>query len=296
MEASKDFFERARVKPAEAVRPRRPERVLLAVDGSSQDHSATKVAEHLRDQYECAVFVVDAREHDDSNNLALQTAGTLGAQATTKTPGDSYEQILQAIRDCQADFLIAPCPYGRDLETVGPNSAGTVIDVLLSRSPVPILVIRRPFEETAKVFRHVRMVLTAENEAARPAAARATALITPGGLLELVLVLEKEMYENVRALLQTIAPDVELTAESMSHALAHAHMNLHRSLQKTAKQVGFEYRLQLLLEGEEPIADGKQPPRVLRVLALERADHSSQGNVRDRIRLSPDPLLVVCRD
>jgi len=297
VEESMSLFSRAKVSSVAPVDPRRPGHVLLALDGSSQDALGTAIARQFHDRFSCAVSVVDARENVPSNELAARIASSMDADARPKTAGDSFEQILGAVDESQCDLLITPCPYGRDLETVGPNSAGTVIDVLLARSPVPILVVRKPYEPKGDLFRQVLMILTAENEAAPTAAAWAAGLIAARGTFRLVLVLEREMYQNVHALMESIAPDVDISAESLSHALAHTHMRLHRSLQKAAAEHGFEYKLKLQVEGEAgslTVEDERSHPLI--VLALERSDHASQGSVQSRIRLSPNPVLVVCRD
>jgi hypothetical protein len=296
VEESMDLFSRARVGSVAAVVPRRPKTVLLALDGSSQDPFGIAIAGQFRKRFGCELAVVDAREGDVPDDLAAQVAESFCGGAEPKTPDDNFAQILAAVEHSKCDFLIAPCPYGRDLETVGPDSAGTVIDVLLARSPVPVLVIRKPYEPQGDLFRQVVMTLTAENEAAPDAAAWAAGLIAPRGVLHLVLVLEREMYENIHALMQSIAPEMDVSIDSLSHALARNYMRLHRGLQKAAAQGGFEYKLKLQVEGEAgPIAAEDAHRPTLRVLALERSDHVSQGSVQARIRQSLHPVLVVCR-
>ena len=93
--------------------------------------------------------------------------------------------------------------------------------------------------------------------------------------------------------MQSIAPEMDVSIDSLSHALAHNYMRLHRGLQKAATQESFSYKLKL--EGEAgPIAPEDAPRPTLRVLALERKDHVSQGNVQARICQSLHPVLVVC--
>lgn len=294
-EESMDLFSRAQVGSVAPIDPRRPRKVLLALDGSSQDPFGIAIAKQFRERFGCEVAVVDAREGDVSNDLAAQVAQSLDASTEPKTWDDSFSQILAAVEHSGCDLLITPCPYGRDLEAVGPDSAGTVIDVLLARSPVPVLVVRRPYEPQGQLFRQVVMILTAENEAAPDAAAWAAGLIASRGTLHLVLVLEREMYENIHALMQSIAPEMDVSIDSLSHALARNYMRLHRGLQKAAAQGGFEYKLKLQVEGEAgPIASEDAPHPTLRLLALERSDHVSQGSVQARISQSLHPVLVVC--
>lgn len=297
VEDSVRLFNRARVSSVGPVEPRRPKSVLLALDGSSQDPLGIAIARQFRERLECALAVVDAREGEPSDPLAPRIATSLGARVMPKTTGDSFEQILVAAADANCDLLVTPSPYGRDLESVGPNSAGTVIDVLLARSPVPILVVRKPHEPPREMFRRVLMILTAENEAAEEAAAWAAGMVAAGGVLQLVLVLEKEMRENVFSLMESIAPDVDVSASALSQALAQTHVRLHRSLQKTAAEMGFAYSLKLQVEGDaDSVTVQEEDVQSLVVLALERRDHASQGGVQSRIRLSPNPVLVVCRD
>ena len=295
-EESMDMFSRARVGSVAAVDPRRPKTVLLALDGSSQDPFGIAIAGQFRERFGCEVAAVDAREGDVPDDLAAQVAQSLGGRAEPKTSDDNFAQILAAMEHSKCDLLITPCPYGRDLEAVGPDSAGTVIDVLLARSPVPVLVVRKPYEPQGDLFRQIVMILTAENEVAPDAAAWAAGLIAPRGVFHLVLVLEREMYENIHALMQSIAPEMDVSIDSLSHALARNYMRLHRGLQKAAAQGGFEYKLNLQVEGEAgPIAAEDAHRPTLRVLALERSDHVSQGSVQARIRQSLHPVLVVCR-
>jgi hypothetical protein len=290
-----DRFSRARVGSVAPLEPRIPQKLLLALDGSTQDAFGITLATQLRERFGCSLTVVDARDSVDENELASRVAESIGAAAIPKTGGESFQQIIAAVENSECDLLLCPCPYGRDLEAVGPDSAGTVIDVLLARSPVPILVVRHPYEPHAELFLEAVLILTAENEVAASAAAWAAGLVSPRGTLHLLLIMEKEMHENVRALMQSLAPDMDVSTDSLAQALAHNYMRLHSSLQKCAGEAGFEYKLHLQVEDEPGLVareDANEP--TLRVLALERKDHVSEGTVQARIRQSRHPVLVVC--
>lgn len=296
VEESMQLFRRARVSSVPSIQPRHPHGVLLALDGSSQDALTVAMARQFRERFQCSLTVVDARETAASDQLAATTAEALAAVLLPKATGDSYEQILAAVEQSRCDLLVVPSPFGRDLQSVGPDSVGTVIDVLLARSPVPVLIVREPYQPEGELFRRVRMILTGENEAACSAAAWATGLIGSAGTFQLILLLERETCENMQALMQSIAPEVEVNADSLSQALATAHVRLHRGLQEAAAQVGFQYQLRLLVEGQSrPPATEEQDVEALVVLALERGDHASQGGVQGRIRRSRSPVLVVCQ-
>lgn len=294
---SMEMFQRSRVGEVAPVEPQRPRRILLATDGSSQDALGVALVRRLATRFAAAASVVDAREKVAGNELAVRTAAALRGSPLPKSPGADFEQILRGVEDSHCDLVAVPCPFGRDLESVGPDSVGTVIDVLLTRSPVPILVLRRPYDPPDEVFRRVLLVLTAENEAAPAAVAWAAAMVAPGGNLRMVLILQKEFQQNVQALLETIAPDVDVQPDALAGALAKTHVRLHRAIQKTAAAAGFRYDLDLRQEGQAADAlPGDDDVEPLVVLALERADDASRGYVHKRIRLSSNSLLVVPRD
>lgn len=289
------MFQRSKVGEVPAIEPLRPKKLLLALDGSSQDETSIELARQLCQRFEPSLDVVDAREQIGENSLAEKTAAVLDARALAKPAGESFDQILGAIASSECDLAIVPCPFGRDLETVGTDSTGTVIDVLLARSPVPLLIVRQPYPQEETPFEKVIMLLIGENEAASLAAQWAAGLVAPAGSVGLLLVLEEEVIENVQALFRSLDANTEVTPDMLSDAMEQSYLVLHRGLQKAAEKHGFQSVFAVRREADGPLAElqGQHP---LLVLALERRDHGSQGHVHDRIRHSPHPLLVVARD
>lgn len=297
VEESMSLFERAKIGEIAPISPSHPKRLLLVLDGSSQDQLSVELCRRLQARFACPLDVLDAREGRSSNDDAQQIAESLAARACAKLAGDSYEQILAAVQQTGCDLVVVPSPYDRDLEKVGTDSTGTVIDVLLSRCPVPLLVVRQPYEVTDEPFSRTLLLLIAENEAALEAAGWMIGLTAPGGVIELLLVLENETVENFRKLMHAIDPKVEITSGQLSEALKRSFVRLHRALRKAAELDKLQYQFRVANDAEGPLAElSRVADHPLLVLALERADHASQGHVHDRIRRSPHTVLVVPRD
>ena len=220
VERSMEMFRRAQVGEVSAVEPIRPERLLLVLDASSQDKTGIVLAGGLQRRFAAALDVMDGRENVTSNALAETVAQTLTGRVVPKLGGDSYAQILEAINQTDCNLVIVPCPFARDLETLGSDSTGTVVDVLLSRSAVPLLIVREDFPPQNPPFAHVLMVLIGDDEAAPLAARWATGLVKTSGNLELLLVLEEEVLQNVRELMRWLEPNVEISPEKLAEALA----------------------------------------------------------------------------
>lgn len=297
LEQSMAMFKRAQVGEVPALEPHKPQRVLLALDGSAQDELGAGVVAKLQERLGCEVAIVDARRGDPAFETDSTTdwSQTLNAETLAIEDAEVQDMILAAIESWQADLLVVPCPFGRPFESIGAVSTGTVIDVLLARSPVPVIATRAPFDPQGDVFSRLRMVLFGENEAALLTARWAVGLLHPSGELELVLIVEEEFYENVREAMQSIKPDVEISIESLENALTQTHARLHVALQRAAKAQGFRYTLSVEREGENPPLEVSNPAKTppLLVLAHERGDSASQGHISSYIRRSPNPVLVV---
>lgn len=288
------MFERAKVGKIAAIQPDPPTSALVCVDGSEQDPISEEITSQIKSRLPLRLTVIDARVDVKTSERAVHMAERLQAETYTSEETESFDQILDAINGSQAELVILPCPYGRDLNAVGPDSIGTVIDVMLSRSPVPLLVVREAFPAGSKMFTQISLVITGENEAAPLAAAKALSLLQPGGTFTLSLTLEEELYENFRTLVQTMNPDMEVSLESVTSALVQTHMRLHRGLQQAAREHNFKYDLQVRHINDVPREITQEhTTQTLQVLGLVRSDHRSQGVVNDRIRFSADPLLVV---
>lgn len=301
---SMEMFKRADVGEIVEIDPRSPGRVLLTLDGSSQDIAASLLAKQFSQRLGCKVFycfipVTDDQElsADVSQSLTEIKAEAISVDSSLDPQHDAanYDLILAAAEKMEAEMLIAPCPFSRDFESLGEDSSGTVVDVLTARSTVPVVVIRRPDATGRDPTEHLRIVLTGENPAADVAAAWAVGLARPGGRVELLLLVEESFYERFRDALHTIQPDVEVSYQDLENALANTYMRLHTALRHAAQKFGFTYELLIRNEeDEQPITpeDPKSHPALM-VLGLKRGDHDSQAEVDDFIRRSPHPVLVA---
>ena len=291
------MFEKAKVGPAATISPIKPSRILLVLDGSSQDDNGVASAIYLRERFNTETLVLDARDgrrEEDAEDLAIERAREIsGARPLQRKTGDAYDAILSCLKTHAFDLLIIPSPYGRSFETVGVDSAGTVIDVMLSRCPIPILVMRRDDQLLNECSAEVSMVVGGECEVESKAAAWTFGLAEPSATVTLNLVMEKEQFENFRSILEALQPESTIDPGQFSDALARTHHTLHGAMAKTAASLGMNYHL-LPIAGEiAPPNPLNESRKMLLVLPLEVDDRFGQGFVQDRIRRSPHPVLVV---
>lgn len=324
VDESMRMFAKSQVGSAAALVPARPSRVLLALDGSPQDETSIAAAITMRERFNIETVVLDARDRPSTNvedspssdtpvpdaaaesapttsapasstdDLAPIAAGRIsGARPIARTETASYDAILAAVATHAVDLVILPCPFGRPIETVGSDSAGTVIDVMLSRLATPMLVIRRADMTLAQCTRRVAVVVGGECDVESQAASWAFGMAEPGSTVTLNLVIEKEQFENMRTLIEAIDPDVSVDLDSFGKALTKTHRGLHSAMAKTAGTLSMTYHLR-------PQAGEVAPPNLMldttammMVMPIEVDDRFTQGFVQDRIRRSPHPILVI---
>lgn len=296
------LFERAHVGSTSPITPIRPSRVLLVLDGSEQDATSIASALHLQKIHNTETLILDAREHDETGStnptgkseMATKVVAQISNSRAIERPGgEAFDAILASLKQHQFNVVILPCPFGRSFEAIGQDSAGTVMDVMLSRCPVPILITRRADQALEHCVKRVCILTSGECDVETRAAGWAFGVAAPGAEISLNLVVEKEHFENVRAIVEALRPGETFDESMLSNVLKQTHQTLHAGMNATAKEIGMKYHL-IPQAGEtappNPLSD---PTQQLLVLPLEVDDRFTQGFVQDRIRRSPHPVLVV---
>ena len=296
VDESMRMFQRSQIGESAPITPIRPARVLLVLDGSSQDDTSIRSVAYLRDRFDVETLLLDAREgtSDEEHDLAVQRAPELsGGRPIKRQAVASYDAILAALETHDVDIVVVPCPFGRSFVDVGSDSAGTVIDVLLSRCAIPLLVTRRDDQALGDCVGQVSLLVGGECDVESRAAAWAFGLAGEQAEITLNLVMDKEQFENIRSFVEALTPDAILDSKQFVEALTKTHHLIHGAMAKTASLQGMTYRLL-------PQAGAIAPPNplhsthlMLLVMPLEVDDRFGQGFVQDRIRRSPHPVLIV---
>lgn len=291
---SMELFERADIGAATEISQLRPTKVLVAPDGSTQDHALTLLAKQLHGRLSCELgyLATDGELSASLEQFAETGATRVNVDASIE---HDYDQILHGVQSFGADLLMLPCPYRRDFESLGEDSAGTVMEVIAARSEIPAIFIRRPDAVGRDPSNHVRIILTRENAAAAETARWAAGLVQPDGRLELLLMVEESVYKNFKEIMQSLQPDVEFDPADLENALARTYARLHAGLQRASQEYGFAYDLLIRYEADEQPITPEHPKThpALIALGLVRHDHDSRNEVYDFVRRSPHPVLVV---
>ena len=135
----------------------------------------------------------------ESNNVPV--VGSCGI-------GRPSEHILGLSEKYNPNLIIMPIPYGERAETFEVESLGATVDIVLRKSPFPILLVRKPKFNANDVTKNI-LLLISENSNTK-AAELALALGESGSKLKLLSITEKKIEKKVKDLVKTISStDIE---------------------------------------------------------------------------------------
>ncbi|MFG0330204.1 MAG: universal stress protein [Phycisphaerales bacterium] len=279
------------------------DRVLLALDGSNQDDTATALAATLarRDEAEIALIYAHegprdaAREEYFTDRVAgLERAG-LRVNATGGGDDDAappYERILEARRSSAAGLIVVCAPYLEDFDELGHDSVGVNLDKLMSHSPVPILVARAPRDDARRSFDHLITPISPFTDEVVQAVAWAMRLADRSGLIRLVAVVDRETVDESRDLIRDFDDIDEGTLAGLRRPQV---AGLIAAAQRRANERGLHCRVSVRSgEAVEEIARLANEENGLIASACPRKPTAAAyQRVQALVRASTNPVLVV---
>ncbi len=222
--------------------------ILLALDMSSQDSLVLALGRVLSQRLSASLVLTggfpdeladEAESYVAAKKQKLQREG-VQASALWPTGEESFDKILGTIEEARADLLILPAPYFRDLESLGEESVGTNLDVILARSSIPVLVVRDPTLRPNDVLGHLHLAIYDDTPLSK-AAAEWAILLSAEGRLDALAVVEKEFVEIIEDALALEKMTERELAERLSRELIPLATAVVRRCEEIGVPCGVEY-------------------------------------------------------
>ncbi len=201
------FEAAARASKVEFEIPR-IDRILLVLDGSNQDATSEGLATVLARsaEAELRIFAADGSRRDpdrkdylDRRAEALRENGIRAeVEALEKSAENlkAYEQILAAAERTSCDLMVLCAPYLEDFDSLGRESVGTTLDILMCRSAVPVLAAREPRDDPGRCLEKILLPITPFLDPGARAAAWTFRLVREGGHIQLLAITGDEWPET----------------------------------------------------------------------------------------------------
>ena len=279
IESSLGMFEAALESADRELPIPKIERIAVALDGSNQEKTARSVADVLM------------RRTGSAAPTMIEPPIATGAADRART-------ILDAVRESNADILVVPTPFGEDYEAIGSLSLGAVVDILISKTPVPLLVVRGPVADVETTLgRPVCLVDPALADQSADALRHALAVAAPNHEIAVVANVDHEAVREMRTLFEGDAEaEDELTDAHIERAVLRRMGDLIAAAQHRVEKNGHD--LSFEIEVRTPTARilerrASDPPRLIVVTARGVSDSLAVQHAREAVRGAIGPVLVV---
>ncbi len=188
-------------------------RVLLALDGSNQDAASEGLAHALTERTGARLEVWRAGGQDER----------------------AADLILERANALNADLIVLCAPFRDDFSALGSDSVGTHLDLLMARSPHPMLVIRDPALASPRCFERVLLPIVLRSSEQQAAAAWALRAVAPGGSIGIVAVIDEELVRRA-AWLEGDADFASLSEEELAGLREPKNAGLIAAVQRYASR------------------------------------------------------------
>lgn len=273
--------------------------LLLALDGSNQDRLVLGLGAALAERFHADLVVTCGFPEELGGDLEAYLDAAVEELAQAGHPArrlvvqgeESFDMILAALGASQADLLVLPAPYFRDLESLGEDSVGTTLDVMLARARLPILVARHPDVEPGEALRHVRLAIFDDEPLSEAAAAWALHLARER--LEVLALVEDEFVEMVE---EALAHE-DIAEEELVEGLERSLVPLVSGVLRRAEAANLPCDVKYLRGDLVATIVGRteEGPGLIVLRGYEARDRPGEKVAREVILRSRGPVLVANR-
>jgi nucleotide-binding universal stress UspA family protein len=207
------IFERAIVTERIKLKPPNIKRIFLAIDSHSDaseiSENAIRITLNFAIKYIAEVYIAciapTEKELRESEKLVNETVKLFESKNISVigscSIGYPSEHILELSDDFDPSLIVLPIPYGERAETFDIESLGATVDLVIRKSPFPILLVRKPKFKPSEIAKNMLLVVNKiENVKAPEFALR---MGERGSKIKLLSITEKETVEKVQDLVQT---------------------------------------------------------------------------------------------
>lgn len=245
------------------------------------------------------VAVLDGTNQNTvTSTLAKQLAEQLGVKVVEEQAKEtSAERIHKIMQSQNADLLIMPVPFGRDIDVLKDESLGSVADMLLQESKCPVLCVRQPMdeEEIRQALSDVLIPVLDLEKGHEKAVSWALAMARKDCKIELLGVADEEVIAEAKQMLgDSVDPEV-FKAEALNRAVTRDIGGLVAAIQKRASEENFKVRVEVKAGHpiELALKEANARPRLTVVFTPHEHTSLTHHHAVDLVLGANGPVMVV---
>jgi nucleotide-binding universal stress UspA family protein len=286
------------------LNPIKIKKILLAIDAHSEateiNENALQITSILAKKAQSEVFIIciapTAIEIKISEKLVGRALKTLEKENIkvigTCEFGHPSEKILEISNRYNPNLIILPTPYGERAEPFNIDSLGTSVDIILRKSPIPTLLVKKPKHPPNKILSSILLII--DSNKSTKAAEWALSLTKENSSLMLLTITEKETIEKVEELAKSV-----LEAEIDKDLLENIHKK--ENIEYSNKIIDDSRRKDIKIEKKHIIGDKirlilretEEKHTILVIGTTIEQDDVFEHEVENICRLIRIPILLV---
>lgn len=297
-------FEKAIITKEIELNPLNIKKIFLAIDShenaSEINKNAIQIALNIAIRFQAEVYIacisltleeLKISEKLVNDNITLFESKKIPVTGSCSL-GRPSEHILKLSQEFNPNIIIITIPYGERAESFDIESLGSTIDLVIRKSPFPILLVRKPVFNAKDIGKNVLLVINKKENI--KAAEFALTLVEKGSKIKILSITEKKIAEKVENIIQTISKtDLE------NHTIEQVHKEeiqilVYKISEKSISQGIKVERIHLLGNWVKLTLEQAKQNQTIIVLSTDLLENNILiSEVENVVKLSKIPTLIV---
>jgi nucleotide-binding universal stress UspA family protein len=280
------------------------ERIFLAIDAhfeaSEISENALQITLNLAKRFQAKVYIAciapTSEELKISEKLVKKALQLLESENIAVTGscgfGHPSENILELSKQFNPNLIVISTPYGERTETFNIESLGTTVDLIIRKSPYPILLVRKPIFPPTEIMKSILLII--DSIKTIQAAEWALTLAENNSKIMILSITEKETMEKVEELAESLL-DSEIDKDIVERLHRWEIRTLINGIISEAETKELKVEKKLLIGDRIKLTleEAKEKHTVLICATTLEQDNVLENEVENLARLSRIPILIV---
>lgn len=280
------------------------EKIFLAIDAhveaSEINENAIQITLNFAKRFQTEVYIacitpsleelaISEKLVDEAQKIfQLENIVAIGSCAS----GRPSEHILRLSEEYNPSLMIMPIPYGERTEAFEIETLGSTVDLVIRKSPFPILFIRKPIFTPNEIVKSI--LLLVDSIGTRKAAEWTLTLANKYSIIKLFSVIEKETLEKVEEIAEKYL-DTEIENDVMELIHKKEIQGIINGIVFEAEKKNIKVnRVHLVGDRIKLILDEIKKKHTIIIGATKSSPNNVlETEVENLIRFSQIPILII---
>lgn len=279
-------------------------KIFLAVDAHSEaaeiNKNALKITSFIAKKYTAEVYIaciaptneeIKISEELVKNAIEILEKENIQVIGTCEF-GHPSKRILEISNLYNPNLIILPTPYGERSEPFDIDSLGTSVDIILRKSKIPTLLVKKPKYPAKKILDSILLII--ESDKSIKAAEWALSLAKNNSSILLLNIIEKEIIEKVEKLTKSVLKS-EIDKDLLEHIHKTENLDFSNKIVEEARNKDIKIEIKTIIGDKirSIIQETIEKHTIIVLATTIEQDNVFENEVENISRLVRIPILIV---